>query len=139
MTEGLVYKLASGDLARAKMDYPGGDFDQVEMVLTAGVSVAVAWFNHSEITDFTAADDSIFLERHLFDGLNAGDTLDAGAFVLGTAAADADDRVIYDSATGNLYFDRDGAGTEIEIELFATLTPGTELSAADIMIYSMFG
>ena len=36
--------------------------------------------------------------------------LDARAFFIGPAAADADDRIIYDDQTGRLFFDPDGVG-----------------------------
>ena len=52
----------------------------------------------------------------------------------GTAAADATDRVIYDSATGNIYYDADGTGATAQI-LFATVDPGTSLTYADFGIY----
>ena len=53
---------------------------------------------------------------------------------VGTAAADASDRIIYDSATGNLYFDSDGSGATAAL-LFATLdnAPAT-LAASDFLV-----
>ncbi len=55
-----------------------------------------------------AFDDKIGLDAARF-GLTPG-ALPAGAFVNGTAAMDADDRIIYDSSTGALLFDADGNG-----------------------------
>ncbi|HTU10133.1 MAG TPA: calcium-binding protein [Allosphingosinicella sp.] len=52
--------------------------------------------------------DKIGLSASLF-GLTPG-ALSASAFVNGTAAADADDRIIYDATTGALLFDADGNG-----------------------------
>ena len=56
------------------------------------------------------------------------------AFRSGTAAGDADDRIIYDSATGILYFDSDGSGAAAQI-LFAVLDnkPAT-LAATDFEV-----
>jgi len=63
--------------------------------------------NVDRIDEF-AFDDKIALSGALF-GLTPG-TLSAGAFALGTTASEADDRILYDAATGALLFDADGAG-----------------------------
>ena len=76
------------------------------------------------ILDFSVAEgDRIYLSHTIFSGLSLGQ-LDAGAFVLGTAARDQDDRIIYDQATGRLFYDLDGTGgpqRDIKPVLFATL------------------
>ncbi|MEP7302233.1 MAG: hypothetical protein ABI699_11945, partial [Caldimonas sp.] len=59
--------------------------------------------------------------------------LAASAFVLGSVAADASDRIVYDQATGNLYYDADGNGAGAQI-LFATLIPGTVVTVGDLFI-----
>ncbi|WP_310467735.1 M10 family metallopeptidase C-terminal domain-containing protein, partial [Sphingomonas sp.] len=56
--------------------------------------------NVDSITDFAAVDDSIALDQSVFAALPASGTLSAAAFHAGTAAADADHRIVYDSATG---------------------------------------
>ena len=50
-----------------------------------------------------------------------------GAFRYGTTAQDADDRILYQSSTGRLFYDPDGVGG-IDAVLFAQLEPRTELS-----------
>jgi Ca2+-binding RTX toxin-like protein len=50
------------------------------------------------------------------------------------AAADADDRFIYNKGTGNLLYDADGHGAGAAI-LFVNLGAGTILTHADIMIF----
>ncbi|EDL49208.1 hypothetical protein ED21_21049 [Erythrobacter sp. SD-21] len=52
-------------------------------------------------------------------------------FQLGTEADDADDRIIYDQTTGNLYFDADGNGEGEQI-LVANLGKGTVLEYTGI-------
>ena len=59
--------------------------------------------------------------------------LRAADFVLGTAAQDAADRVIYDRASGNLWYDADGSGRGAKV-LVAELRDGTALGAGDIHI-----
>ena len=59
----------------------------------------------------------------------------AGAFRNGTAALDADDRILYDAATGQIRYDADGIGGAAAI-LFATVTAGTALTNADFFAFT---
>ncbi|MEZ5958975.1 MAG: M10 family metallopeptidase C-terminal domain-containing protein [Hyphomonadaceae bacterium] len=95
-------------------------------------STAIGGGNVDAIIGFSVADDTIELSNAVFTGLGAG-ALDANAFVIGAAAADADDRIIYNSATGQLFFDADGNGAGAAI-LFATLAPGLALTSADFIV-----
>ena len=76
--------------------------------------------------------DKIALDDAVFAGLAPG-ALAGGAFALGGSAQEADDRIVYDAATGRLFFDADGNGAGAAI-LFATVTPGTGLSAGDFTV-----
>ena len=87
-----------------------------------------------QILDFSPADDAFSLNRAIFSGIAVNGSLNASAFRLGTAAADADDRIIYDQANGRIYYDADGAGGVAQV-LFATVTAGTLLSSADFYVY----
>jgi Ca2+-binding RTX toxin-like protein len=82
--------------------------------------------------DFQSGVDEIVLSRSVFTNLAAGD-VPASAFVLGTSAQDADDRLIYDQTTGNLFYDPDGTGGATR-GLFAILQPGTPLAASDFTV-----
>ena len=85
------------------------------------------------ILGFSAADDTIRLENNgVFAGLAAG-ALPAAAFALGTAARDAGDRIVYDQATGRLFFDADGNGAGAEIQ-FARLDGAPVISAGDFTV-----
>ncbi|MEZ5960379.1 MAG: calcium-binding protein, partial [Hyphomonadaceae bacterium] len=95
-------------------------------------STAIGGGNVDAIIGFSVTDDTIELSNAVFTGLSAG-ALDANAFVIGAAAADADDRIIYNSATGQLFFDADGNGAGSAI-LFATLAPGLALTSADFIV-----
>ncbi|HEV2865989.1 MAG TPA: calcium-binding protein [Allosphingosinicella sp.] len=90
--------------------------------------------NVDKILDFVGADDTIFLDRDVFTGIGANGTLAAGAFRLGTAAVDADDRILYDKATGNIFYDADGTGGAAAI-LFAQVSAGNTLTNADFVAY----
>jgi len=95
---------------------------------------APAAANIDRILDFAPADDAIYLHRSVFAGTGPNGALAASAFHNGSAAADANDRILYDAATGNIFYDRDGTGAAAAV-LFATVTAGTPLTHADFMIY----
>jgi Ca2+-binding RTX toxin-like protein len=65
-------------------------------------------------------------------GLAAG-TLNADAFHIGPAAADAEDRIIYNSTSGALSFDSNGSATGGATK-FAQLTAGLLLTNADFLV-----
>lgn len=76
------------------------------------------------ISDFELGVDTIQMAKAIFLNLDLG-ALSASAFVTGTSAQDSDDRIIYDDATGSLYYDADGngAGAAIKFASVAPLTP----------------
>jgi trimeric autotransporter adhesin len=88
--------------------------------------------NVDSITDFSMADDSFNLKQSIFTTLSAG-TLDADAFVTGTGAGDANDRIIYDNTMGVLFYDADGSGVGAQVK-FANVTAGTALTNNDFVI-----
>ena len=106
-----------------------------DVFVFAGVTTAsVSWGNQVDrITDFRplsninngdpAPSDTIHLSRGIFRALGALGTLKEEAFYAAdgaTAGHDADDRVIYNTTTGALYYDADGSGSTAAIQL-ATL------------------
>jgi Ca2+-binding RTX toxin-like protein len=98
-------------------------------------NTALGTSNVDRITDFNSDADTIRLENAVFAGLEAG-TLAAPAFLSNTSgfAADASDRIIYESDTGRLYFDSDGTGVAERVH-FATLTTGLTLTSADFFVF----
>jgi Ca2+-binding RTX toxin-like protein len=88
--------------------------------------------NVDTIEDFSVRADTIRLENSIFTGLSAG-VLAANAFHIGAAAADAFDRIVYNSTTGALSFDVDGTGGTAAIR-FATLDAGLALTNADFAV-----
>jgi serralysin len=99
---------------------------------TFAFTTALGGGNIDAISGFAAADDTIRLENAVFTGLAAG-ALAAGAFASGAAATQADDRIIYNGATGALLFDVDGVGGAAAVQ-FATLSTGLALTAADFVV-----
>jgi Ca2+-binding RTX toxin-like protein len=102
----------------------GNDLFRFESALGGG--------NVDTITDFAPADDAFLLDDAVFGGLPLG-VLAAGAFHNGTAAADADDRILYDSTTGALLFDADGVDGGAAVQ-FAILQGAPVLTAADFVV-----
>ncbi len=90
--------------------------------------------NHDTITDFNVAADTIQLENAIFTLLTVAGTLAAGLFKdLSLAAQDANDIIVYNRATGDLFYDTNGltAGGQT---LFADVTNGTVLTFADFVV-----
>lgn len=88
------------------------------------------------ILDFTTSqNDRIQLARAAFKGFGAFDigALQTKAFALGTVAKDADDRIMYDQATGKVFYDADGIGSGSAV-LVATLTTKPVLTASSFFI-----
>ena len=97
--------------------------------------------NVDYISDFTAADDTIRLDNAVFSALTATGVLAASAFKnTGEGPKDADDRIIYNSDTGFLYYDADGSGAAFGNVKFARLAVEhpfatvADITAADIVV-----
>ena len=96
-----------------------------------------------KITDFSVLDDTIKLATDVwaafrlttnaFTASNAPGTLAEDAFHIGTEAHDADDRIIYNQATGALTYDTNGnvAGGATQ---FATIAEGLALTNANFAV-----
>ncbi|HWI84068.1 hypothetical protein [Ramlibacter sp.] len=65
---------------------------------------------------FVATEDLIILEGHPGHGMKAGQ-LNSDAFVRGTGALDANDRIIFDQSSGMLYSDVDGVGGRAQVAI----------------------
>ena len=69
----------------------------------------------------------------MFTALTTTGALNADAFHIGTAAADAEDRIIYNSANGNLFYDANGTGAGGPCQ-FAKLGAGLALTNLDFAV-----
>ena len=106
----------------------GNDVFSIGQVSTGFLATAL-----DAITDFTVSQDKLQLLS--FVGLTftgVGSSLTASQFHLGTAAVDADDFIIYNQATGNLYYDADGNGAGAQVQIFDFTGTLPFLSSTDI-------
>ncbi|PSJ56164.1 beta strand repeat-containing protein [Kumtagia ephedrae] len=97
-------------------------------------STALGSNNVDRIADFSVADDSIHLDDAIFAALGLGTLADSAFKDIAVAARDADDRILYNSTTGSLFYDADGSGSAFTAVKFASVSPGLALSAADFMV-----
>jgi len=107
-----------------------GGLNNDYFVFNAPLNIA----NRETITDFNHAADTFKLENAVMTKLGAGvHALNAAFFHAGAAAADADDYVIYNHATGALSYDSNGNAAG-GMTLLAFLTNKPVLAANDFLV-----
>ena len=100
---------------------------------TFAFTTALGVNNVDRLDEFSAGSDRIALDDAVFSAIGPTGALNANAFVIGTAAHDADDRIVYNQATGQLFYDADGNGAGAAV-LFATLQTHPALAASDFVV-----
>lgn len=110
--------------------------------LTGGAHADRFYFNAPDaasvgldiITDFTWQEgDKIQVSARGFGGGLQIGLLPWHQFRIGAGAVDGNDRFIYNSNTGALFFDVDGVGGQAQVQ-FAELTPGLPLIGSDLEV-----
>ncbi len=96
-----------------------------------------AW-DADTLRDFTSGEDHILLSRAEFGDFDrpGGVSLPASAWFVANAggvAADSNDRFLYDTTTGKLYYDSDGLGGTAARQI-ANLSAAPTLTAADFLV-----
>jgi len=94
--------------------------------------------NADRITDFASGADRLQFDNAAMAALGADGNFAAGdaRFFAAAGAAgghDADDRLVYNTSTGQLFYDDDGSGAHAA-QLVVTLQAGAALSATDISV-----
>jgi Ca2+-binding RTX toxin-like protein len=95
-------------------------------------------FNSDFIADYAAGSDGLQLDSDVFTAIGMPGNFTAGdarfwAAAGATSGHDADDRLIYNTANGNLFYDADGSGADAA-QLVAVLQSQPALGAADIAV-----
>nr|WP_281409328.1 cadherin domain-containing protein [Microvirga terricola] len=81
--------------------------------------------DRDKIVDYRVSDDSIYLDNAIFRKLGKGSPtkplkLNKNYFVVGEAAQDSNDYLIYNPRKKTLYYDADGSGPGKAVEIFTT-------------------
>ena len=87
------------------------------------------------VNDFTSTVDHLHLDNTIFTALVTEGALSVDAFVsgAGAVATTAEQHIIYDTSTSNLYYDADGSGAGAAIQ-FATLSGSPSLASTDFLV-----
>ena len=83
--------------------------------------------------DFNATNEVIQVLANGFGGLSPG-SLFATQFTIGTSATTSEERFIYNSATGALFFDQDGSASGFTQVKFAQLSAGLSLTENNFVV-----
>jgi Ca2+-binding RTX toxin-like protein len=102
---------------------------------TFAFSTSLVAGNVDTITDFSVAADKIRLSHTVFSSIVGTGTLSAAQFAANTSgtAQDANDRIIYETDTGKLFYDSNGSAAGGAVQ-FAKLSSGLALTANDFSI-----
>jgi Ca2+-binding RTX toxin-like protein len=90
------------------------------------------------VTDFASGMDELLFDNAAMTALGANGAWAAGdgrfwAAAGATGGHDADDRLVYNTSNGNLYYDADGSGAGAA-QVVATFQGGVSISASDITV-----
>ncbi len=96
---------------------------------------AIGAGNLATIVSYAHGQDHFNLDNAIFTQVGLEGGLDAFTFVNGTAALDSNDRIIFDSTTGNVSYDADGVGGAAAV-VFATILnlSGGTLDHTDFLV-----
>ncbi|MEH2212487.1 beta strand repeat-containing protein [Nostoc sp.] len=87
------------------------------------------------IDDFNATNELIQLSAYGFGSRSIG-SLSANKFTIGTSATTSEERFIYNSATGALFFDQDGSASGFTQVQFAQLSAGLSLTNNNFVFFN---
>ncbi|WP_150049244.1 calcium-binding protein [Methylomonas rhizoryzae] len=124
---GLGDDTISGELGNDRL-FGGGGSDIFQFSSFGSINADI-------IADFLPSNDIIELDHTLLSQLSTTGVLSDELFIKGdgVTASDENDFVLYDTATGTLYYDADGNGAE-EAQEIVTLVGAPSITAADIVV-----
>jgi len=86
------------------------------------------------IYDFNATNELIQVSAAGFGGGLSSGSLQTSQFTLGTSATTSENRFIYNSATGGLFFDQDGSASAFTQIQFAQLSAGLSVTEKNFVV-----
>ncbi|HZH52981.1 MAG TPA: calcium-binding protein [Microvirga sp.] len=94
--------------------------------------------NVDRIIDFNPRHDALWLEDSVFAELGSAPVstpvkFKSDMFVKGRKAQDRQDRIVYDSGSGALYYDQDGTGSKAQVKI-AILPSNLKLTHSDFFV-----
>ncbi len=127
-----LYGNAGSDIFVLGDDFHTAILIDAEPPFESGEGIGVE--NIDTIADFASGEDRIQLSGEIFADFDKGE-LNADLFAANAtgSAVDADDRILYNTSSGALFYDADGSGAQEAVQ-FATLSNKTELQATDFLV-----
>jgi Ca2+-binding RTX toxin-like protein len=135
-------RIIGDNRANALLGHGGGDLLNGGLgtdTLTGGTggdlfqfSTAADKSNRDQISDFETGFDQIRLKKSIFSAL--GNTIDSDELLVGTAALDANDHLIFNATTLVLSYDADGNGGA-RAQAILQLQPGATLDFLDLSLF----
>jgi Ca2+-binding RTX toxin-like protein len=89
--------------------------------------------NYTQINDFEKGKDKIQLSETVFQGLASG-ALNSSNFVLASEYSGQSNVIIYDEASGNIHYGKEGAIDYLATPIFGRIANGVILSNTDFVI-----
>lgn len=117
-----------GNLGSDRLTGNGGeDFFVFDTAPSAG--------NADIVTDFTIGEDRLVFNNAVFTKIGKDGAMAVSAFAAndGGLAEDRRDRIVYDTASGEVFYDADGSKSGKAV-LVAQIDPGLALSASDMLV-----
>jgi Ca2+-binding RTX toxin-like protein len=106
----------------------GGDGDDVFIFSTPPVKSN----GYDTITDFMAGQDKIQLDTNMFNAFDGLTPIALEDFISGNSTAHTNENLIYNKATGGLYYDDDGSGSHAAVQI-ALIANRADLQASDFV------
>lgn len=113
------------------IDTMTGGLGNDSFVFNAPISTAT----RDIITDFNHANDTMRLNNDFMPAIGGAGVLKAGFFFAGAHAHDADDHIIYNRATGGIFYDSNGNGAGGEVQIAQLQNHAAGVNNTDFLVF----